>query len=116
MVSFSRKMLLWQLYHHAALPRNVPGREDSNLYEIESELAKRLTSAVKSLVPHAPLEDLSCIDTIRLALSTCAALNVDGKVDKSMLTKELLQLHGQQALILHVTEQNVALLVYLYHG
>jgi hypothetical protein len=116
MVSSSRETLLWQLYHHAVLPRNVPGHEDCNLYRIQSELVERLASAVKSLMPHAPIEDLSCIDTIRLALSTCAALNVDGKVDKTMLTKELLQLHGQQALILHVTEQNVALLIYLHHG
>jgi hypothetical protein len=107
-----RGALLLQLYHHAVLPRDVPGREDRTLHRAESELATRLNNAVKSLVPHAPLDDLSCIDAIRLALSTCSALNVDGKIDKNLLIKELRQLDKKQALILHVTEQNAALLIY----
>jgi hypothetical protein len=113
MTIFGHEPLLVRLYHHAVLPRKVPGREDSNLYEVERELVKRLTNAVKLLVPHASFEDLPSIDTIRLALSTCSALNVDGKIDKTMLIKELRQLQAQQVLILHVTEQNAALLMYL---
>ncbi|KAF2133722.1 hypothetical protein P153DRAFT_330168 [Dothidotthia symphoricarpi CBS 119687] len=66
------------LYHHVVLPRDVPGREDKNLYQTETELA----------------------------------LNVDGKIDKHLLIKELQQLSAKQALILHVTEQNAALMVY----
>ncbi|KAH7412021.1 hypothetical protein DE146DRAFT_784622 [Phaeosphaeria sp. MPI-PUGE-AT-0046c] len=104
--------LLSQLYHHVVLPRNVPSREDRNLHNIESELARRLTHAVKSLVEHTPLDDLPSLDTIRLALSTCSVLNVDGKIEKNMLLKEMRQLDSQKALILHVTEQNAALLIY----
>jgi hypothetical protein len=114
MAAFGREALHVRLYHHVVLPRNVPGREDNNLYDIEMELVKRLTNAVKFLVPHAPFEDLSCMDAIRLALSTCSALNVDGKIDRTMLIKELRQLQSQQVLILYVTEQNAALLIY-YH-
>ncbi|KAH4992263.1 hypothetical protein HBI76_045890 [Parastagonospora nodorum] len=73
-----------QLYHHTVLPRDVPGREDRNLYCAESELATRLTDAVKSLVPHAPLDDLPCIDAVRLALTTCGSINVDGKMERSI--------------------------------
>ncbi|EAT90971.1 hypothetical protein HBI56_020780 [Parastagonospora nodorum] len=81
-----------QLYHHTVLPRDVPGREDRNLYCAESELATRLTDAVKSLVPHAPLDDLPCIDAVRLALTTCGSINVDGKIDKTLLIKALQQM------------------------
>jgi hypothetical protein len=112
MASSGRETLLLQLYHHTVLPRNVPGRENKNLYQIEGGLVRRLADAVKLLVPHAPLGDLPSIDAIRLALSTCGSLNVDGKIDQNLLIKELRQLDAKQALILHVTEQNAALLVY----
>jgi hypothetical protein len=112
MANFGRETLLVQLYQHAVLPRQVSGREDKDLYRIESELLRRLSDAVKSLVPHTPLEDLADIDAVRLALTTCSALNVDGKIDRTMLIKEMRQLVSNQELILHVTEQNAALLIY----
>jgi len=85
------------------------------LYEIETEIAQRLTEAVKQLASHAPVGDLANLDMIRLMLSTCHSLNVDGKIDKNMLLRELRQLEVRQALVLHVTEQNAALLVYRQH-
>lgn len=114
MASFGRETprLLAQLYNHVVLPRNVPGSEDRNLYNIESELVRRLTRAVKSLAEHASLDDLPSLDAVRLAFSTCGALNIEGKIDRTLLIKEMRQLDGQQALILHVTEQNAALLIY----
>jgi hypothetical protein len=112
MAAPSREALLRSLHYHTVLPRNVPGREDKNLYETESELAERLTNATKSLALHAPLDDHHCLDAIRLALSTCKSLHVEGKIDKNLLLNELRQLGGKQALILHVTEQNAALLIY----
>ncbi|KAH4934580.1 hypothetical protein HBI79_087720 [Parastagonospora nodorum] len=112
MAAFGHAALLTQLYHHTVLPRDVPEREDKNLYRAESELVTRLTDAVKSLVPHAPLDDLPCIDAVRLALTTCGSINVEGKIDKTLLIKALQQLEARQALILHVTGQNAALLIY----
>lgn len=112
MAASGRDALLRSLHYHTVLPRKVPGREDCNLYEIESDLAERLTNATKSLVLHAPLEDHQCLGAIRLALSTCNSLHVDGKIDKNLLLKELRELGGLRALIVHVTEQNAALLIY----
>jgi|TARA_R110002003_G_scaffold1815_2_gene23532 hypothetical protein len=116
MVSFSQDALLLQLYHHVVLPRDVPGQEDRNLHQAESEIARRLTDAVKLLAQHAPQDDLPAIDRIRLALATSGSINIDGKVEQSMLVRELRQLDANQALILHVTEQNAALLIYLHVG
>ena len=112
MDTHGRGRALLQIYHHAVLPRDVPGHEDKNLHYAESELIERLTDAVKFFTPHAPLDDQSRIDTIRLALSTCKALNVDGKIDKHLLVRELQQLGTNQVLILHVTEQNAALTIH----
>lgn len=112
MAASGQEELLLMLYHHVVLPREVPGQEDRNLYQIESELLRRLTEAVKVLATHTPLNDLPFIDTLRLGLATCSSLNVDGKIDKHMLVKELRQLEAKHILILHVTEQNAGLLIY----
>lgn len=112
MAAFGRDALLFHVYNHVVLPRNVPGRENSNLYQVESEIGRRLTNATKQLAQHAPLDDLAHLDTIRLMLSTCTAINIDGKIDKTMLIRELRQLEDRQALALHVTEQNAGLLIY----
>ena len=112
MADSSCEALLQHIYHHVVLPRNVPGREDSNLHQVEVEITRRLINATKQFTLHAPLDDLAKLGTIRLMLSTCGALNVEGKIDKNMLAKELQQLEDRQALVLHVTEQNAALLIY----
>lgn len=112
MAALGRQTLL-SLYHHVVLPRHVPGREDEDLYVVETELVRRLAHAVKSLAGHADPDDMLHLDVVRLALSTCGALNIDGKIDRTLLVNELRQLNNDQnALILHATEQNAALLIY----
>lgn len=103
---------LIQLYHHVVLPRNVPGRQDSNVHDVGRELATRLNAAVKALALHLRAEDLTIIEHVQLAIRDFIALNRDGKIDRNLLFKELNQLSEQRALILHVTEQNVGLLIY----
>ncbi|EDU49764.1 conserved hypothetical protein [Pyrenophora tritici-repentis Pt-1C-BFP] len=107
-----RDALLHQLYNHVVLPRDVPGQEDPNLHQLGTELARRLCDAVKQIIPHAPLDDHAGLHAVRLALSSCLTLNVDGRIDKHALARELWQLEGRHALILHVTEQNAALLIH----
>ncbi|KAF2802677.1 uncharacterized protein BDZ99DRAFT_454339 [Mytilinidion resinicola] len=111
----SREFLLQQ-YFHAALPRNVPGEEDRNLFRVESALLDRMIAAIKVIAPFCPLEHQSCVNSVRLALTTSKALNVEGKIDRNLLVKELKQLERSHSLILYVTEQNAALLVYKYNG
>lgn len=103
---------LLQLYQHVALPRDVPGKEDRNLFAIGNELLARLIYAVKTVRDGAPIDHVNSLDAVRLTLEISKALNVDGKVDKSLLVKEIDGLGDNHALFLHVTEQNAALLVY----
>lgn len=112
MVPSGSEALLLQLYYHIVLPRGVPRKEDTGLDQIESQLAARLTDALKALMQHAPLGDHAYLDAARLALSTCRALNAGRYIQKDLLIKELQQLDAQQALILHISEQNAALLIY----
>ena len=112
MATSGRGAFLQQVYHHVVLPRDVPGREESNLHQIELQLATRLVEAVEHVISHAPSNDHACVDAVRLALSTCASLHIDGKVDKPTLLRELQQLEDRRALVLHVAEQNAGLLIY----
>jgi hypothetical protein len=116
MADVHRETLLQQVSQHVVLPRDVPGREDGNLHQIDAELVRRLTDAVKQLTQHAPSEDFAKLDAVRLMLSTSGSLNIDGAIDKNLLVKELRHLEDRQALILHVTEQNAALLIYRHVG
>jgi hypothetical protein len=112
MAASASGLLLLHQYYHAALPRDVPGKSDSNLFEVEAALTDRLIDAVNIIKPLASLEHQTQLDTIRLALTNSRAINIEGKIDKHVLMKELRDLERQQLLILHVTEQNCALLVY----
>jgi hypothetical protein len=116
MAAPSRETFLLQQYFHIALPRDVPGKSDRNLFAVESALLERFIEAVKAVLPCAPLEHQPRVDLVRLALTTSRAINVEGKVDKNVLVTELRQLARDQALILYVTEQNCALFVYKILG
>ncbi|KAF2707824.1 hypothetical protein K504DRAFT_410495 [Pleomassaria siparia CBS 279.74] len=108
----TRAARLLDIYFHVALPREVPSKETGNLYAVDAELATRLQDAVKTVSSYAPLEHQSSVDALRLALTTAKAINCDGKIDKHLLKAELRQLDAKKALILFVTEQNAALLLY----
>jgi hypothetical protein len=112
MASAGHGHLLFQLHHHVVLPRKVPREEEKGLPDIESELAVRLSNAVKSVIQHAPFDDHSSLDATRLSLLTSRTINASRTINGGVLVKELQQLQANQALVLHVTEQNAALLIY----
>ncbi|KAL1610088.1 hypothetical protein SLS60_001753 [Paraconiothyrium brasiliense] len=107
----TREFLL-QLYNHVALPRDVPGKEDSNLVAIEAALLDRILRAVEEIAPLVPQDHTQFIDAIKGTLTSSRAINVGGTLDKDILVKEIDQLSDQRALLLYVKEQNAALLVY----
>jgi hypothetical protein len=101
-----------QLYHHVVLPRKVPGKADHNIHQLESDLLDRLLVAVKTLSANVPPQHFTSVDAVRVALSKCKDLHIDGNIDKRRLVEELRQLEEGQSLLLYVTEQNVALLLF----
>ncbi|KAH7115923.1 hypothetical protein B0J11DRAFT_571692 [Dendryphion nanum] len=103
-----------RLYNHAVLPRDVPGQEDSDLYQVEARLLRHLLNATKTIKSHACLEHQHGIDAVRLMLTRSASINIEGKIDKHTLMNELdiLSKEGDHAVLLFVAEQNAALLVY----
>ncbi|CAI6342575.1 unnamed protein product [Periconia digitata] len=104
--------VLQELYFHVALPRNVPGREAHNLFEVDAALLDRLVEAAKLLTTRVPVQHHTAVDAVRLSLVCSKSMNVEGKIDKTLFTKELGGMSPNQALVLYVTEQNAALLLY----
>ncbi|KAF1972673.1 hypothetical protein BU23DRAFT_643344 [Bimuria novae-zelandiae CBS 107.79] len=101
-----------QLYQHVALPRDVPGAEDANLHDIEDALHNRLIHALKAVTPSILDQHLCAVDTVRASLVASKAINVQGCVVKDVLIKELNSLTEEQALVIYITKQNAALIVY----
>lgn len=104
---------LEQLYFHVALPRNIHGTEDSNIYHIEDALLARLLDAVARLTPHVLPEHLQRVRGLREILLACQTLNVEGTTSKPTLLKEFRNLGLQKMLVLHTSPQNCALFVYM---
>ncbi|KAF1837673.1 hypothetical protein BDW02DRAFT_107422 [Decorospora gaudefroyi] len=112
MATTGRVPFLQQLYHHVALPRDVPGKEDGNLCHINEALSSRMLDAVARLTPYVPSNHLQHIHGLRDTLLVSQVLNVDGTIGKSALMKELHGFNYQKMLILYMAPQNCALLIY----
>ncbi|KAK4201015.1 hypothetical protein QBC40DRAFT_64262 [Triangularia verruculosa] len=109
------------LFNHLALPVRVPPSEDSNLDEIEVELIDHLLSNVRLMCDATrqkvqanshPSNILRAWNSIRLCLESSKAINRNGRVNRTTLLSELRQLGRRNAVIIHISSQNAALLVH----
>lgn len=102
-----------QLYHHVALPRDVPGREEGrNLPSIEDALLTRLLAASQYLSSRVALADQQQVRALCESLNACRSLHVDRSITKPALLRELRNFQPERMLILHVSAQNCGLLAY----
>lgn len=101
---------LESLVNHVALPPRLPGRQDGKLNEIESDLIAFLMNAASKVDSGNELGDL------RRSLQTCKVVNADRRLRKSSLLTAFRELQVDEFLILHVVEQNAALVIRRDHG
>ncbi|KAK0726366.1 hypothetical protein B0T21DRAFT_453008 [Apiosordaria backusii] len=113
------------LFNHLALPVRVPASEDSNLDEIEIKLTDHLIANVRHMCeatrqPYQANSHSSDIpkawDSIRLCLELSKAVNRSGRVNRTTLLSELRYLGPNNALIIHISSQNAALLIHRLSG
>lgn len=106
------KNLLRSVLDHAILPPNVPGkREKEEIYwEISNNLLTRLLGACKEAesLTTQPFSDV--IRSLSESLQACHELN-QGRLDKETMLRYFAQIKPQDVLILHVIEQNAAILI-----
>ena len=103
--------LLKSLCSHAALPPKLPGKQESNLEEVEQALTSRLLDACRTLRNATDDEVFHKLERTRKILQICKDLHSGGRLSKTTLVTGFGTLERKDLLILHIAEQNAGLLV-----
>lgn len=109
----SSTSILEAVFHHVALPPRLPHEADLRLDMTQKDLAQLLLKASITLRDGSLAKFGKQWDAVRRAIQTCKTLNVDAKLTKESLLLALRELTGSDILILHIPEQNAALLIRL---
>ncbi|KAM3074145.1 hypothetical protein ACMFMG_003033 [Clarireedia jacksonii] len=109
MANTTSSKLFESLINHLVLPPRLPGEEDGNP-QLDCALFDRLINASKLL---RNVTDHECWESIRRSLQVSKAIqcNSQAKLNKASLISEMRNLDHGVILILHVLEQNAALLI-----
>ena len=103
---------IWEsLTHHVVLPPRLPGRQESRLDSIDQGLNEGLLESARLM--RDLMEDLfrDQWDDVRRILLSCKLLHRGGKLTKATLLSAFRGLKGDDALILHIAEQNAGLII-----
>ncbi|KAI9782401.1 MAG: hypothetical protein M1816_001899 [Peltula sp. TS41687] len=108
--------LLESIFNHVALPRRLPGKQDNEIDEIERALTSRLLDAIRTIREHTRKESGEHWDYLRRSLDLCKVINDGGCLSKVSLVRAFRELDHKELLILHVAEQNAAILIRRHHN
>jgi hypothetical protein len=97
-----------------ALPPRLPGRQESRLDKIEQALNERLQDTSRSLRDLTADQFGGDWDRVRRILLTCKTVNAGAKLSKASLLTAFRGLQLNDLIILHVAEQNAAILIRRY--
>lgn len=101
---------LESVFNHLVLPPKLPGQPDTDTPGIEHSILTRLIRACDTLNKLAGQGFAETWAPIRNSLYICLNLN-QGRLEKASLLQEFRNLQPKVSLILHVVEQNAALII-----
>ncbi|KAI1370598.1 hypothetical protein F4677DRAFT_437927 [Hypoxylon crocopeplum] len=103
-------MDLHSIFNHLVLPPQLPGKQDPDIEDLPCSVLKRVIHACKALdaLVDQPLSE--AFQSVRASLDACLDLNT-GRLEKTTLLEYFRHLEPNYTLILHVVEQNAALLI-----
>lgn len=101
--------LLEGVFNHLVLPPKLPGRQDPHLEDESQDFIKRLIKALDTLSAASKAHMNDALSSVRQSLCLCSVLN-RGRLDKDSLFATFQKL-GEEQLVLHIVEQNAALLI-----
>ncbi|CAG8953309.1 hypothetical protein HYFRA_00003516 [Hymenoscyphus fraxineus] len=107
----SGKTMLESIFHHVALPPKLPNRQEAGLDTIQDSLTERLLNASIAIRDSVYERHGPEWDCVRRSISVSKSINAGGRLDKTTLVKAFRELEGNEMLIVHISEQNAALLV-----
>ena len=99
------------LFNHVVLPPQLPGRADSTIHQVECGLNERLQNCTSILLE---LTHRDIWGSLGVVLSVCKTLNARGKLNSTFLLSRFQNLEHGNLLILHISEQNAALIIRRY--
>ncbi|KAF7550095.1 hypothetical protein G7Z17_g5938 [Cylindrodendrum hubeiense] len=99
------------LYNHLVLPPQLPHREDPNLVEIENALIDRVLASARYLRDIHEDSARPSWDAVCRSIQATKGIHFGGRVDRSVLSRELNALGENDFLIVHVQCQNCALYI-----
>ncbi|KAH6856123.1 hypothetical protein B0I37DRAFT_317555 [Chaetomium sp. MPI-CAGE-AT-0009] len=105
--------LLESVFNHIVLPPKLPGCQDADLHVVEHNILTRLLHAceISASLPNNQ-ETQNAWQSVRRPLLVCLDLHRD-HFDRASLRNALSSLHADCPLILHIAEQNCAVLIRL---
>ncbi|KAI1383848.1 uncharacterized protein F4822DRAFT_438664 [Hypoxylon trugodes] len=103
--------LLQSVFNHLVLPPKVPGSQDSDIESISRDVLMRMIRTCKSMGSIVDSPWLEAFQSLQASMETCLALHL-GRLEVSTLRRHLRNLESDHILILHVVEQNSALLIH----
>ncbi|CAG8973686.1 hypothetical protein HYALB_00002252 [Hymenoscyphus albidus] len=106
-----RTSLLESIFHHVTLPPKLPDRQEGGLDTIQNLLTERLLNATIALRDETYERYGPGLDDVRRVILTSKIVNAGGKLDPATLVEAFRELQGNGLIIIHVSEQNAALLV-----
>lgn len=108
--------MLESLVHHIALPPQLPQQQERVLSKIQDALLDHLLAATNTLTSL----DSVLWNCIRRSIQSCKNINSGGTINKPALLAAFRELENgsDEVLVLHVVEQNAAVLIqreYVFH-
>lgn len=102
--------LLESVFNHLILPPKLPEQQDTDIKSIEQSILNRLIRACDTLGKSTGQNLAETLNSVRHSLRVCLNIN-PGRLEKASLLQEFYNLRNKDLLILHVVEQNAALLI-----
>lgn len=100
-----------EVFNHLVLPPQLPGKQDANIESTGDDIIIRLIQATSTLSRLFSQEQTAPWHEIRQYLRRCQSLHVHGRLDKLALISEFRNFNQEQPLLLHIAEQNAALII-----
>lgn len=103
--------ILALVFNHLVLPPQLPGQDDDSAEDVERDLTRRMTDAVKILRSNSGSDTAAVWQSIEESLQVLHQITEDNHINKATLLSCLQGLQPDHAIILHIALQNAGLLI-----
>lgn len=104
-------VILALVFNHLVLPPQLPGKNDDSAEDVEQDLTRRMTDAVKTLRNNSDSDTTAAWQSIEESLQALHSITEDSHIKKVSLLSCLRELQSGHAIILHIALQNAGLLI-----